>query len=222
MDALALPARRLAGRSTSPAASGAASRSQAPALEQPDLLAARRADQPSRRRDRRLAAAPPGKPSRCVILVTHDRYFLDQVTGWTSTRSRPRHSLRGQLLVLARAEAQAPAAGRPRGGARQRTIAARAGVGAAPSPKARQAKSKARIQRTRTSSQRTARKGPTTAQIVIPIAGAAWPERHRGRRSSRRASATSSCSTGLSFKLPPGGIVGVSGRTAPARRRCSA
>ncbi len=29
----------------------------------------------------------------CIILVTHDRYFLDNVTGWDSrTRSRPRHS----------------------------------------------------------------------------------------------------------------------------------
>ena len=51
-----------------------------------------------------------------ILIVTHDRYFLDNVTGWILELDRgQRHSLRGQLLVLARAEAEAAAAGRPRG-----------------------------------------------------------------------------------------------------------
>jgi ATPase subunit of ABC transporter with duplicated ATPase domains len=39
----------------------------------------------------RLAAAPPdGSFPGCVILVTHDRYFLDQVTKWTLELDRGR------------------------------------------------------------------------------------------------------------------------------------
>ena len=36
-----------------------------------------------------------------VLIITHDRYFLDNVTGWILELDRgPRHSLRGQLLGL--------------------------------------------------------------------------------------------------------------------------
>ncbi len=42
-----------------------------------------RADQPPRRRERGLAAELSCTHFRgCVILVTHDRYFLDQITTW--------------------------------------------------------------------------------------------------------------------------------------------
>ena len=47
-----------------------------------------------------------------VVAVTHDRYFLDNVAGWILELDRgTRHPLRGQLLELARAEAEAPRAG---------------------------------------------------------------------------------------------------------------
>ena len=79
-------------------------------------VAARRADQPSRRRNRELARRPPARvsgrdPDRHPRpLFPRQRDKLD-----SRARSRPRHSLRRQLLGLARAEAEAARAGRPRG-----------------------------------------------------------------------------------------------------------
>ena len=76
--------------------------------------AARRADQPSRRRERRRGSSITCAtiPAR-VILVTHDRYFLDNITEWTLELDRGRgRALQGQLFVLARAEGQAAAQSR--------------------------------------------------------------------------------------------------------------
>ena len=78
------------------------------------------------------------------------------------------------------------------------------------SPKARQAKNKARIQRYEDLVKAAAEKGPTTAQIIIPIA----------ERLGNNVIEFQNLSKGfqdklliddLSFKLPPGGIVGVIG-----------
>ena len=74
--------------------------------------AARRADQPSRCRKRRLAGAYAARLRRHGDdrhprpLLPRQRHRLDP-----GDRARPRLSVRGQLLVLARAEAQAAAAG---------------------------------------------------------------------------------------------------------------
>ena len=74
--------------------------------------AARRADQPPRRRVGRVARAPPGR------LQGHrrgrdPRSLLPRQRRGLDPRARPlaRHPLRGQLLELARAEAEAPGAG---------------------------------------------------------------------------------------------------------------
>ena len=75
--------------------------------------AARRADQPSRRRVGRLARALPqglrrhGRRRDARSLLPRQRRRLD-----SRARSRPRHPLGRQLLVVARAEAEPPAAGR--------------------------------------------------------------------------------------------------------------
>jgi ATPase subunit of ABC transporter with duplicated ATPase domains len=54
-----------------------------------------------------------------IVLVTHDRYFLDNVTGWILELDRgKRHSARGQLHLVPGHAGQAPAAGRPRRSAR--------------------------------------------------------------------------------------------------------
>ena len=77
--------------------------------------AARRADQPPRRRIGRLAGALPQGLHRhrrrrdSRPLLPRQRRRLDP-----RARPRPRHSLGGQLLVLARAEGKAPRPGRAR------------------------------------------------------------------------------------------------------------
>ncbi len=91
--------------------------------------AARRADQPSRRRDHRLARRPsadlsgrdPDRHPRS--LLPRQRHQLDP-----RARSRPGHSLRGQLLGLVGAEAEAPRPGRPRGRLAPEDAGARAGM----------------------------------------------------------------------------------------------
>ena len=78
--------------------------------------AARRADQPSRRRDGQLARRAFARLSRRDPhrhprpLLPRQRHRLD-----SRARPRPRHSLRGQLFVVAEAEAETPRTGRPRG-----------------------------------------------------------------------------------------------------------
>ena len=62
--------------------------------------AARRADQPPRRRERRVAGAATSREfPGTVVAVTHDRYFLDNVAGGSSSWTGRGHSLGGQLLL---------------------------------------------------------------------------------------------------------------------------
>jgi ATPase subunit of ABC transporter with duplicated ATPase domains len=78
------------------------------------------------------------------LIVTHDRYFLDDITGWILELDRGRASLRGQLLQLAGAEGQAAGAGGARGQV-QAEDAERELEWMRQGAKARQAKQKARI-----------------------------------------------------------------------------
>jgi ATPase subunit of ABC transporter with duplicated ATPase domains len=145
-----------------------------------------------------------------VILVTHDRYFLDQVTKWTLELDRGKGiPLRRQLFRLARKQGQAPGAGifgkrDPQEGAHART-----GMGA-PVPKARQAKSKARVSRYEEMAAEAEREKQTFAQIQIP------PGPRLGQNviefdGLKKAFGDKLLIDGLSFKLPPGGIVGIIG-----------
>jgi ATPase subunit of ABC transporter with duplicated ATPase domains len=81
-------------------------------LAQPDLLLL---DEPTNHLDAETVAwleAHLRNYPGAILIVTHDRYFLDNVTGWILELDRgPRHSLPGELLVLARAEAEAPRPG---------------------------------------------------------------------------------------------------------------
>ena len=146
MDAMNLPAGRRRRRRRSPAASGAASRCASCCLQQAGLAAARRADEPSRCRERRLAGAAPGRVPRhgrgrdARSLLPRQRRQVD-----SGARPRQGHSVRRQLLVVARAEAGPPgSAKRRQSQARQKTLA-RELEWVRMSPRARQAKSKARI-----------------------------------------------------------------------------
>ena len=85
-------------------------------LEKPDLLLL---DEPTNHLDAESVAwleRTLQNYAGTVILVTHDRYFLDNVTNWILEIERGRgYPVRGQLLRLAGAEAQAPGAGREGG-----------------------------------------------------------------------------------------------------------
>ena len=145
-----------------------------------------------------------------ILIVTHDRYFLDNVTGWILELDRGRGiPYEGNYSSWLAQKTKRMAQENREDEARQRALAAeQEWMGA--SPRARQAKNKARIQRYDELVKKASEKGPTTAQIVIPVA----------ERLGNNVIDFQNLSKGygdnlliddLSFKLPPGGIVGVIG-----------
>ena len=145
-----------------------------------------------------------------VLMVTHDRYFLDNVTGWILELDRGRGiPYEGSYSVyLEKKQKRLQQEGRE-DAARQRELAREAEWMAA-SPKARQAKSKARIKAYDDLLKRNEERAPTTAQIIIP------PGERLGdvvieAEDLSKAYDDRLLIEGLTFKLPPGGIVGVIG-----------
>ena len=146
----------------------------------------------------------------CIILVTHDRYFLDNVTGWILELDRgrgiPHEGNYSSFLVVQEKRLHqegSEAAARERELAREREWIAS-------SPKARQAKSKARINAYEEllAKSQEQRSGP--AQILIPISerlGSVVVEAD----GMSKAYGDKLLFENLTFKLPPGGIVGVIG-----------
>jgi ATP-binding cassette ChvD family protein len=182
---------------------------QAPA-EQPELLLL---DEPTNHLDAETTAWLEGHLRTypgAILIVTHDRYFLDNVTGWILELDRGRgipyegnySSWLGQKQKRLEQEGREDEAHR-------RTIE-REREWVSASPKARQAKSKARIQRYEELVAKANERGPTTAQIIIPIA-----ERLGNNviefDGLKKAFGDKLLIDGLSFKLPPGGIVGIIG-----------
>ncbi|SFV17554.1 ATP-binding cassette protein, ChvD family [Methylobacterium sp. 174MFSha1.1] len=145
-----------------------------------------------------------------ILIVTHDRYFLDNVTSWILELDRGRGiPYEGNYSSwLVQKQKRLAQEGREEE-SRQRTIE-REQEWVSASPKARQAKSKARIARYEDLVAKSQEKGPSTAQIVIPIA-----ERLGNNVIEfdhlEKAFGDRLLIDGLSFKLPPGGIVGVIG-----------
>jgi ATP-binding cassette ChvD family protein len=179
-------------------------------LEQPELLLL---DEPTNHLDAETTAWLEGHLRSypgAILIVTHDRYFLDNVTGWILELDRGRGiPYEGNYSSwLEQKQKRLEQEGREEE-ARQRTIE-REREWVSASPKARQAKSKARIQRYDDLVAKAAEKGPTTAQIIIPIA-----ERLGNNviefDNLKKAFGDKLLIDGLSFKLPPGGIVGVIG-----------
>jgi ATP-binding cassette ChvD family protein len=145
-----------------------------------------------------------------ILIVTHDRYFLDNVTGWILELDRgkgiPYEGNYSSWLV--QKQKRLAQEGREEA-ARERTLA-REQEWIAASPRARQSKSKARYQRYEELLKQANEKQTQTAQIVIPVA----------ERLGANVIDFESLSKGfgdreliedLTFKLPPGGIVGVIG-----------
>ncbi|MGR7996821.1 energy-dependent translational throttle protein EttA [Xanthobacter sp. ZOL 2024] len=145
-----------------------------------------------------------------ILIVTHDRYFLDNVTGWILELDRGRgipyegnySSWLGQKQKRLQQEGREDEA-------RQRALAReQEWIGA--SPKARQAKNKARIQRYEELVEKASARQPSATQIVIPVA------ERLGQNviafdHLNKAFGDKLLIDDLSFKLPPGGIVGVIG-----------
>jgi ATP-binding cassette ChvD family protein len=147
-----------------------------------------------------------------VVMVTHDRYFLDNVTGWILELDRGRGiPYEGNYSSwLEQKEKRLRQEGREQE-ARLRTISAeREWVSA--SARARQTKSKARIQAYDKLVQEAqeAEKANQAAQIVIPP-GPRLGDLVIEAEGVSKAYGDKLLFEGLDFKLPPGGIVGVIG-----------
>lgn len=145
-----------------------------------------------------------------VILVTHDRYFLDQVTGWILELDRGNGiPYEGNYSAwLEQKQKRLEQESRDEG-ARQRTLA-RELEWIRQSPKARQAKNKARITAYENLLAINNDKAPETAQIIIPtpprLGNVVVETEHLSKGYGDRLLIDD-----LSFKLPPGGIVGIIG-----------
>jgi ATP-binding cassette ChvD family protein len=145
-----------------------------------------------------------------VVMVTHDRYFLDNVTGWILELDRGQGiPYEGNYSAwLEQKQKRLEQEGREEA-ARQKTLA-RELEWVRQSPKARQAKSKARIAAYETLLAQSKDKAPETAQIVIPtpprlgdlVIKAEGLQKGFGDRLLIE---------NLSFALPAGGIVGIIG-----------
>ena len=179
-------------------------------LQQPDLLLL---DEPTNHLDAESVNWLEGHLRNypgAILIVTHDRYFLDNVTGWILELDRGRGiPYEGNYSAwLSQKRKRLEQEGREEE-ARQRTLA-REQEWIAASPRARQAKSKARYQRYEDLVKQAAEKTTQTAQIIIPVA------ERLGQNvvdfdGLAKAFGDNLLIDGLTFKLPPGGIVGVIG-----------
>ena len=179
-------------------------------LDAPELLLL---DEPTNHLDAEIVAWLEGHlrdyPG-AILIVTHDRYFLDNVTSWILELDRGKGiPYEGNYTSwLGQKQKRLAQEGREEE-SRQRTLAAEQEWISA-SPKARQAKCKARYQRYEDLLKKAGDKQTTTAQIVIPVA----------ERLGQNVIDVDGLTKGfgdnllidnLTFKLPPGGIVGVIG-----------
>jgi ATP-binding cassette ChvD family protein len=179
-------------------------------LEQPDLLLL---DEPTNHLDAESVMWLEGHLRNypgAILIVTHDRYFLDNVTGWILELDRGRGiPYEGNYSSwLVQKQKRLAQEGREEE-ARQRTLA-REQEWIAASPRARQAKSKARYERYEDLLKKAGEKQTQTAQIVIPVA------ERLGQNVIDFESLTKGFGNNLliddlTFKLPAGGIVGVIG-----------
>jgi ATP-binding cassette ChvD family protein len=179
-------------------------------LDQPDLLLL---DEPTNHLDAESVNWLEGHlrdyPG-AILIVTHDRYFLDNVTGWILELDRGRGiPYQGNYSAwLVGKQKRLEQEGREEA-AHQRTLQ-REQEWIRASPKARQAKSKARYERYEELLSKANEKQTQTAQIVIPVA------ERLGQNvvdfdHLRKGYGNNLLIDDLTFKLPPGGIVGVIG-----------
>lgn len=145
-----------------------------------------------------------------VVLITHDRYFLDNVVGWILELDRGDGiPFEGNYSAWLTAKQKRLAQEEKEESARQRSLKEEL-QWIQSSPKARQAKSKARIQAYETLLNKERNQQISHAQIVIPA----------GPRLGQKVIECNNLTKGfqgralinqLSFSIPPGAIVGVIG-----------
>ena len=180
-------------------------------LDEPDLLLL---DEPTNHLDAETTAwlekhlrEYPG----AVLIITHDRYFLDNVTGWILELDRGRGiPYEGNYTAYLGQKSKRYAQEQREDEARLKVLQ-REQEWMGQSPQARQSKSKARIRAyDELVKVNEARTKSSTAQIIIPP----------GERLGDNVISVEGVSRGfgdrllidnLSFKLPPGGIVGIIG-----------
>ena len=122
----------------------------------------------------------------CVILVTHDRYFLDLITQWTLELDRGQGvPYKGNYSSWLEQKAKRAAQESREDEAKQRTLQ-RELEWICPSPKARQVKSKARIQAYEKLADEAGRDRQGTAQILDLDRAAARRRRAGGRPHQER------------------------------------
>jgi ATP-binding cassette ChvD family protein len=146
----------------------------------------------------------------CVILVTHDRYFLDNLTDWTLELDRGQGvPYKGNYSAWLEQKAKRAESEKAAEEGRQKQIN-RELEWIRASPKARQAKSKARVAAFDKLVEAAGREevgkasfsiapGPRLGESVVEVSGL------------KKAFGDQLLIDGLDFKLPPGGIVGVIG-----------
>ena len=145
-----------------------------------------------------------------VMIVTHDRYFLDNVTTWILEIERGRgYPFEGNYSSWLQQKRKRLQQEEKEESARQRALAAESEWIAA-SPRARQTKSRARIAKYEEMLQKSQELVSGVAEIVIP------PGPRLGNivieaDGLRKGYGNNVLIDDLNFKLPPGGIVGVIG-----------
>ncbi|WP_323784854.1 energy-dependent translational throttle protein EttA [Thalassovita sp.] len=145
-----------------------------------------------------------------ILIVTHDRYFLDDITSWILELDRGRGiPYEGNYSNWLEQKAKRLSHEAKEDKARQKTLEReldwmRQGA------KARQAKSKARIQSYNDLANQSEREKITRAQIVIPN-GPRLGSKVIEVKGLKKHMGDKLLIEDLSFDLPPGGIVGVIG-----------
>ena len=179
-------------------------------LQRPDMLLL---DEPTNHLDaesvawlQRFLKDYPGT----VVTITHDRYFLDEVAGWILELDRGKGiPYEGNYTGwLEQKQKRLEQEGKQEA-ARQKTIE-RELEWVRASPRARQSKSKARIDAYEALVAESANKALDTAQIVIPP-GPRLGDLVIEAQDLRKGYGDRLLVENLSFRLPPGGIVGVVG-----------
>ena len=179
-------------------------------IRQPDLLLL---DEPTNHLDAESVAWLEQHLDRyagTVVAVTHDRYFLDNVAKWILEIDRGKGiPFEGNYTAWLEARQKRMAVEKRQQKARERTLS-RELEWIRMSPKARQAKSKARIRAYEQMASEAFEERPDELEIQIPSG------KHLGdlvieTQNLHKAFGDKVLINDLSFRLPPGGIVGVIG-----------